>query len=90
VPCALTTFRDTAHALADIDLLVTVDTATAHLAGAMGVPTLLCIPAVPDMRWPLTGPRTCWYDSVHIFRQPTAGDWPAVLRQLTRTGEDAA
>ena len=78
------TFDETARALRTVDLLITVDTATAHLAGAMGVPTWLCIPAVPDMRWPLYGERTPWYDSMRIIRQPTLGDWLSVLALLHR------
>ena len=76
------TFHDTAEALLRMDLLITVDTATAHLAGAMGIPTWLCIPAVPDMRWPIRGAHTPWYDSVRIFRQPTLGDWRSVVSDL--------
>lgn len=83
----LRTFDETARALLDIDLLVTVDTATAHLAGAMGVPTWLCIPAVPDMRWPIRGDRTPWYDSMRIFRQPTLGDWRSVVADLHKALE---
>lgn len=77
-------FDATARALASVDLLITVDTATAHLAGAMGVPTFLCIPAVPDMRWPLQGTRTAWYDSMILYRQPVLGDWFSVIRQLIK------
>lgn len=76
------TFEDSAHRLSQIDLLITVDTATAHLAGALGVPTWLCIPAVPEMRWPLEGERTPWYHSIRIFRQPLLGDWRSVMTQL--------
>lgn len=81
------TFDDTAKALQFVDLLITVDTATAHLAGAMGVPTWLCIPAVPDMRWPIRGDRTPWYDSMRIFRQPTLGDWRSVVADLHKALE---
>ena len=76
------TFHETAETLLRLDLLITVDTATAHLAGAMGIPTWLCIPAVPDMRWPMRGDRTPWYDSMRIFRQPTLGDWRSVVSDL--------
>lgn len=79
------TFDETARTLATVDLLITVDTATAHLAGAMGVPTWLCIPAVPDMRWPLHGAFTPWYSSMRIFRQPTLGDWRSVVADLHKS-----
>jgi ADP-heptose:LPS heptosyltransferase len=81
----LTDFDDTARWLSGVDLLITVDTATAHLAGAMGVPTWLCIPAVPDMRWPLRGDKPPWYDSMRIYRQPTLGDWRSVVSALHKS-----
>jgi hypothetical protein len=87
VPETLRTFHETADALRNIDLLISVDTATAHLAGAMGVPTWLCIPAVPDMRWPIRGSSTPWYDSMRIFRQPTLGDWRSVVGDLHKALE---
>jgi ADP-heptose:LPS heptosyltransferase len=62
-----------------VDLVVTVDTAVAHLAGATGAPTLLCLPFTPDYRWALTRTSTPWYRSVTILRQPEAFAWDAVL-----------
>jgi tetratricopeptide (TPR) repeat protein len=84
---SIRTFHETAKELRNLDLLITVDTATAHLAGAMGVRTWLCIPAVPDMRWPLHGMTTPWYDLVRIFRQPTLGDWRSVVGDLHKALE---
>lgn len=75
----LHTLDDTAHALRLLDLLVTVDTSVAHLAGALGVPTLLMIPFVPDWRWMLERTDTPWYRSVRLIRQTTLFDWTTVI-----------
>ncbi|NOX56228.1 MAG: tetratricopeptide repeat protein [Planctomycetes bacterium] len=75
-------FADTAAVLEQLDLLISVDTAAAHLAGALGRPvwTLLC--HTPDWRWLLDRPDTPWYPTMRLFRQPQWGDWPAVIRQV--------
>ena len=75
-------FQDTAHALQTCDLLITVDTAVAHLAGAMGLPTLLLLPFFPDWRWGMTGQDTPWYPTMQLYRQPAPGAWSPVLDQL--------
>jgi len=75
-------FSDTAWALARLDLLVTVDTAVAHLAGSMGVPTHLLLPFFPDWRWQMAGRDCPWYPSVRIHRQPAPGAWEPVLAAL--------
>lgn len=74
-------WNNTAHALMQLDLIITVDTAIAHLAGALGRPTWLLLPVQPDWRWGTSGDRTVWYDSVRIFRQ-TGPDWAPVLAQV--------
>lgn len=79
VGSACANFVDSAHAMRRVDLVVTVDTAVAHLAGATGAPTLLCLPFTPDYRWALTRTSTPWYRSVTILRQPEAFAWDAVL-----------
>lgn len=78
----LTDWAQTAAVLANLDLLVTVDTAVAHCAGALGVPVWLMLPEVPDWRWLPGRDDTPWYGSMRLFRQPAAGDWPAVLAQV--------
>ena len=89
----LHTFNDTAHALRQLDLLVTVDTSVAHLAGALGVPTLLMIPFVPDWRWMLGRTDTPWYRAVQLIRQTTLFDWTSVIAtvrdQIEGLGEAA-
>jgi len=74
-------FSDTAAALAGLDLLITVDTSVAHLAGSMGVPTCLLLPYLPDWRWLMEGEACPWYSSVRLLRQPAPGAWgPALAR----------
>lgn len=73
-------FQHTAALLCALDLLVTTDTAIAHLAGALGVPVWLMLAKVPDFRWGLRGNR--WYPSMRLFRQSDAGDWAAVVSQV--------
>jgi tetratricopeptide (TPR) repeat protein len=77
-------FVDTAAVLAQVDLVVTTDTAIAHLAGALGVPTWLLLCAAPEWRWGTSGETTPWYATVRIYRQPVAGDWPAVVERVRR------
>ncbi|MGN6749331.1 MAG: tetratricopeptide repeat protein [Xanthobacteraceae bacterium] len=79
---ALDDFDDTAAVLALCDLLITVDTAPAHLAGAMGRPVWVLVPFAPDWRWTLDGEATPWYPTARIFRQPALGDWNAVIARV--------
>ena len=78
----LKNFSDTAYALSGMDLLITVDTAMAHLAGAMGIPTLLLLPFQPDFRWLLERDDSPWYPSLRLYRQPAYGDWESVIQQV--------
>lgn len=80
----LSTFSDTAYALSGMDLVITVDTAVAHLAGALGIPTLLLLAFQPDYRWMLDRDDSPWYPSLHLYRQPTFGDWESVIRQVVK------
>jgi FkbM family methyltransferase len=72
-------FMMTAAAISALDLVITVDTSIAHLAGALGVPTWLLLSYDPDFRWGLKDELTIWYDSVRIFRQPKFRDWQSVI-----------
>ena len=73
---------DTAAILACLDELVTVDTAVAHLAGALGVRTSLLVSYVPDWRWRLDCKTSVWYPSIKLFRQKQLGDWHSVVPDL--------
>lgn len=86
----LTDFAETAAALANLDLLISVDTAPVHLAGALGKPTWLLLPYVPDWRWMRERTDTPWYPSMRLFRQPEAGRWDAVLMRMTKVLADWA
>ena len=75
-------FAMSAAAIKALDLIITVDTSIAHLAGALGVPTWLLLSFDPDFRWGLKGETTIWYDSIRIFRQPKFRDWQSVIDQV--------
>ena len=77
-------FKDTAAVLANCDLLISSDSAVAHLAGAMSVPTWLALRWIPEWRWGLEGEQTPWYDSMRLFRQPRDGDWNAVIQSIVK------
>lgn len=72
-------FSETAALVAGLDLIISVDTSVAHLAGAMGKPLWLLLPANPDWRWMLDGDASPWYPSARLFRQPGTGDWTSVM-----------
>ena len=76
---ALSHFGVTAQILAQLDLLITIDTAAAHLAGALGLPAWVLLPFSPDWRWGASGETTPWYPRLRLFRQSQRGDWPSVL-----------
>lgn len=77
-------FDDTAAALMNLDVLVTVDTSVAHLAGALGVKTFLILPYCPDWRWFDNDKTTEWYDSVTIFKQQNHDDWDEVFERIAK------
>jgi ADP-heptose:LPS heptosyltransferase len=66
-----------------LDLIITVDTAVAHLAGALAKPVWTLLPEVPDWRWGLTDPTTPWYPSMRLFRQDRRGDWAGVMGRVS-------
>ena len=72
-------FNQTAAAIAGLDLIITVDTAVAHLAGAMGKPAWVLIPFVPDWRWMLGRNDSPWYPTLRLFRQKARIDWPSAI-----------
>lgn len=77
-------FLDTAAILCQMDLVITTDTSTAHLAGALNVPVWVVLGKVPDWRWGLKAETTHWYPSMRLFRQTTTGDWGSVFAAIRR------
>jgi len=75
-------FSDTAALIMCLDLVITADTAVAHLAGALGKPVWILLPHVSDWRWLRNRDDSPWYPSACLFRQQTQGDWPAVLTRV--------
>lgn len=76
-------FDDTAALIACLDLVITVDTAVAHLAGALGKPVWILLPYTPDWRWLLEREDSPWYPTARLFRQARSGDWDAVISRIT-------
>lgn len=68
--------------VAAMDLVITIDNSTAHLAGALGIPTWVLLPFAPNWRWLLDCEESPWYPTMRLFRQPSLGDWPSVLQQV--------
>lgn len=76
---ALHDFSDTAALIAQMDLVISVDTAVAHLAASLGKPTWILLPYIPDWRWLLDRKDSPWYPTVRLFRQTEARSWPGLL-----------
>ncbi|HYI92294.1 MAG TPA: hypothetical protein VEX68_02000, partial [Bryobacteraceae bacterium] len=74
--------RDTAALMLQLDLVITVDTMSAHLAGALGRPVWILLPYEADWRWMLNRSDTPWYPTARLFRQERPGDWGSALRKL--------
>jgi tetratricopeptide (TPR) repeat protein len=79
---ALKDFSDTAAVVSLMDVVITVDTSVAHLAGALGKEVWILLPFSPDWRWLLERSDSPWYSSARLFRQPALGDWASVLGQV--------
>ena len=72
-------FEDTAAILSIADLLISIDSAPAHLAGALGRPVWVLLSAIHCWRWLQTGEASPWYPSMRLFRQASRGDWPGLV-----------
>lgn len=77
-------FGDTAALCEAMDLIVSVDSSVAHLAGALGKPLWVMLAAIPDWRWLLERDDCPWYPSARLYRQPRAGDWASVVERVRR------
>jgi hypothetical protein len=75
-------FADTAALISLVDLVISVDTSVAHLAGAMGRPLWLLLPYSPDFRWLRDREDSPWYPTARVFRQPSIGDWDSVIERV--------
>ncbi len=78
----LVDFAETAALVANLDLVIAVDTSTAHLAGALGVPVWVMLPYVPDWRWMTGRGDSPWYRSMRLFRQTRPGDWSGPFEDI--------
>jgi tetratricopeptide (TPR) repeat protein len=84
----LNDFAQTAALLSNLDLVMSVDTAVAHLAGAMGKPVWVLLPFAPDWRWMLNRADSPWYPTMRLFRQRAVGDWDDVVRRVAQSLQD--
>jgi ADP-heptose:LPS heptosyltransferase len=78
----LADFDHTAAVIDALDLVITVDTAVAHLAAAMGKPVWILLPLVPEWRWLLDREDTPWYPTARLFRQKRRDDWESVIERV--------
>jgi hypothetical protein len=86
----LNSFEDTAAVLAELDELISVDTAVAHLAGALGKPVRVLLPFIPDWRWLWGRDDSPWYPGMRLYRQPQRGDWSDPIQRLCKDVSAAA
>ena len=78
-------FMDTAAVMKLCDLVITSDTAVAHLAGALGVPVWVALKFVPDWRWMLDRADSPWYPTMRLFRQTIDGDWKGLFAEMEKS-----
>jgi ADP-heptose:LPS heptosyltransferase len=78
----LADFGETAALIANLDLVITVDTAVGHLTGALGRPAWILTPRPSDWRWMLNRSDSPWYPSIRLFRQPAPGVWDDPVREV--------
>lgn len=81
---SLTDFEETAALIANLDLVITVDTSVGHLCGALGKPVWIMLSKASDWRWLIDRSDSPWYPSVRLFRQSTSGDWTPVISEVAR------
>jgi ADP-heptose:LPS heptosyltransferase len=79
----LTDFEETAALIANLDLIITVDTSIGHLSGALGKPVWIMLSKASDWRWLIGRPDSPWYPTVRLFRQPQPGEWDTVITDVT-------
>jgi tetratricopeptide (TPR) repeat protein len=75
-------FEECALMISAMDLIITVDTGPAHLAGALGIPVFLMLPYAPEWRWMVDGSDSPWYPTMRLFRQESPGDWDTVVSRV--------
>ena len=83
-------FDDTAAYIQHLDLVISVDTAAAHLAGALGKPVWILLPTPAEWRWYPYGESTPWYSSARLFIQKQRGDWDEVISRISRQLQNLA
>ena len=83
-------FADTAAVMRQLDLIISVDTAPLHLAGALACPAWALLPYAPDWRWLLDRADTPWYPTMRLFRQPALGDWESVIVKVVKALQDGS
>ena len=79
---------DTAALVACMDLVISVDTGVAHVAGAIGKPVWILLPFAPDYRWMLDRDDTPWYPTARLFRQSSPGDWNSVIAEVVQAMQE--
>lgn len=89
-PCdhLINDFTDTATLMSQLDVVISVDTSTAHLAGSLDIPCWLLLPKVPDWRWLMERRDTPWYPSMKLYRQTEKGCWNSVIEQIEQDLKD--
>jgi ADP-heptose:LPS heptosyltransferase len=89
-PGEVADFADTAAIVAELDMVISVDTAVAHLAGALAKPVWLLLPFVGEWRWLRERTDTPWYPTMRLFRQRSPGDWEGVVEAVREALEARA
>jgi ADP-heptose:LPS heptosyltransferase len=83
-------FSDSAAFISQLDLVITVDTAAAHLAGALGKEVWVLLPFAPDWRWLLDRPDSPWYPTMRLFRKKPLEPWPPLIAQVAQALRESA